>query len=568
MKGRVLYRLWLIYLGIFLFAGLLLLKLFIVQIVHGESYSNSADRQYVSVHQRIFDRGSIFFTEKDGETVSAATVKSGAIIAINPKKISNPSAAFNALSRIIPLESDSFFVKASKKNDPYEEIARRVNDKNVKKIRDLNIDGIIISKDRWRFYPAGNTASQTLGFVGYEGNRLSGRYGLERYYNDVLARGDEKLYVNFFAEIFSNISESFKGNNRAGDIITSIEPSVQGVLEDKINSITEKWKSEYSGGIIIDPRDGSIYALANTPDFDPNYFNKVKDPSVFTNPIVESVFEMGSIIKAITMAAGLDAGVVTAKTKYDDKGFVVFDGRRIENYDGKGRGVVDMQAVLNNSLNTGAAFVMQNLGKERFRDYMFLLGLGEETGIDLPNEVSGLMDNLYSKRDVEYVTASFGQGIAMTPIATVRALSALANGGTLITPHIVKKIKYDIGTSRVIEYGSGDRVFKPETSEEITRMLVNVVDEALAGGKVKLANYSVAAKTGTAQIAKENGRGYYKDKYFHSFFGYFPAYNPRFLVFLYTVNPRGVRYASHTLTEPFMDLVKFLLHYYEVPPDR
>jgi len=280
------------------------------------------------------------------------------------------------------------------------------------------------------------------------------------------------------------------------------------------------------------------------------------------------VFEMGSIIKPLTMASGLDAGVVTADTTYNDKGYVVFDGSRIENYDGKGRGVVPMQEVLNQSLNTGVAFVMQKLGKDRFRKYFLSLGLGEETGIDLPGEVGGLVGNLQSKRDVEYVTASFGQGIATTPIATVRALSALGNGGKLITPHIVTKIDYKGGMSDMVSYNDTERVFKPETSEEITRMLVEVVDKALLGGKVKMKNYSIAAKTGTAQIAREGGGGYYKDKYLHSFFGYFPAYNPKFLVFLYVVNPRGVRYASHTLTYPFMNITKFLINYYDIPPDR
>ncbi|GMQ95506.1 MAG: stage V sporulation protein D [Patescibacteria group bacterium] len=563
-------RTWFLYGGIFLFAGILITKLFLIQIVNGELYSEKAHRQYVVPSRNIFDRGAIFFTERNGKPVSAATLKSGFTIAVNPSRLESANEAFDSLSKVIPLDSDAFFIRASKKDDPYEEIAKRVDEKSGLEIAELGVEGVITVRDKWRFYPAGSTASQLLGFVGYRGDTLSGRYGLEQYYDDILSRDPDRPYVNFFAEVFSNVGDSFLkgGNSREGSIITSIEPSVQGVLENSLAAIMEEWNSEAAGGVVIDPKNGEIYALASLPDFNPNYFSVVDDPSVFSNPIVESVFEMGSIIKPLTMAAGLDAGAVTADTEYEDKGYLLVDGARIENYDGKGRGVVSMQQVLNKSLNTGAAFVMEQMGKKTFKKYMLLFGMGDETGIDLPNETAGLVGNLDSKRDIEYVTASFGQGIALTPIATVRALSALGNGGTLITPHIVRKVDYKLGFSKTMVQNEQESVIRPETSEEITRMLVAVVDDALLGGTVKLENYSIAAKTGTAQIAREDGRGYDKDRFLHSFFGYFPAYDPQFLVFLYTINPRGARYASETLTYPFMDITKFLLNYYEVPPDR
>jgi len=567
--SSVLSRLWFLYGIIFLIAGLLIAKLFIVQIIYGDEYGKKADRQYVSSSASIFDRGSIYFTDKNGKPVSAATLKSGFTVAINPSKLTNANKVFTKLSPLLSIESDSFFIKASKKNRQYESLSRRVDEKTVLRIKELNLDGVVITKDRWRFYPAKNLAAHLLGFVGYSGDTLAGRYGLERYYDDVLARSEENLYVNFFAEVFSNINDSiFRGKEREGNLVTSIEFSVQGMLEDTLKNVVQKWDSDSAGGIILDPTTGEIYAMASLPAFNPNSFNTVSNPLIFSNPITENVFEMGSIIKPLTLASGLDAGVITTDSEYDDKGYVEANGSRIENYDGKGRGVVPMQEILSQSLNTGAAFVMQKLGKDNFRKYMLALGLGEETGIDLPGEVSGLVGNLNSSRDIEYITASFGQGIAMTPIATARALSALGNGGVMITPHIVKKIDYVMGGSRTLSYGDGDRVFKKETSEEITRMLVRVVDEALLGGKVKLPNYSIAAKTGTAQIARTDAGGYYKGRYLHSFFGYFPAYEPRFLVFLYTINPKGVRYASQTLTYPFMDITKFLLNYYEVPPDR
>jgi cell division protein FtsI/penicillin-binding protein 2 len=198
---------------------------------------------------------------------------------------------------------------------------------------------------------------------------------------------------------------------------------------------------------------------------------------------------------------------------------------------------------------------------------MLNFGLGEKTLIDLPDEVSGRVINLESRQDIEYATASFGQGIAMSPINITRALASLANGGVLVRPHLVKEFKYDGFPSRVVYTEEQGKVLSKETSERISRMLVKVVDEALVGGKAKLPQHTVAAKTGTAQIANPTG-GYYEDRFLHSFFGYFPAYKPKFLIFMYIVNPKTGRYSSETLTDPFMNITKFLLNYYEIPPDR
>jgi len=268
------------------------------------------------------------------------------------------------------------------------------------------------------------------------------------------------------------------------------------------------------------------------------------------------------------MAAGLDSGVITTDSTYYDAGTIKLDGFTISNFDGRGRGTVPMQEVLNQSLNTGVSYIANKMGKDQFRKYFLNYKLGSETGIDLPNEAYGLIDNLNSPREVEYATASFGQGIAMTPVAVTRALATLANGGKLVTPHLATRISYDDGEVKEIRYPEGDRVLKEETSEGISRMLVTVVDDALKGGNVALPNYTIGAKTGTAQIADPVHGGYYDDKYLHSFFGYFPAFEPRFIVFMYTVEPQGVRYASETLTDPFMEITKFLINYYSIPPDR
>lgn len=570
MRSIFLSRIRIFSLCIFLFALVLITKLFFVQVVHGASFSERADRQYATPAKNIFERGSIFFKTKDGGLVSAATITAGFKVAINPKAISDELFTYEQLSTIIPIERDSFFSKAAKKNDPYEEIANKISKLEADTISQLKLPGVSIYKEKWRFYPGGSLASHALGFVAFKGDDLSGRYGLERYYNDVLSRRENDLYINFFAEIFSNIGTTvFKNKEKEGDIITSIEPSVQSFLEKELEALLKKWDADSAGGIIINPQSGSIYAMASLPDFDLNNFREVEHPLLFSNPIVENVFEYGSTIKPLTMAAGLDAGVVTIDTKYNDRGYVIVDDKKINNFDKKGRGMVNMQDVLTQSLNTGAVFVMQKLGKEKFREYMLSYGLGEKTGIDLPNETYGLVSNLKSTREIEYATAAFGQGIAITPIEAVRAFSLLANGGKLITPHFVEEIDYKEGGKRKIEYPLDEKqIIKKETSEEITRMLVTVVDKSILNDGGQLERYSIAAKTGTAQIAKEGGGGYYENRYTHSFFGYFPAYDPQFLILLYAVDPKGVRFSLQTLKAPFTDIAKFLLNYYEVPPDR
>lgn len=561
-------RIRLILFSLLSFALIIAVRLYYLQIVHGDEYADRADRQYVMKAENIFDRGGIFFQDKNNNLLGAATLASGYTIAINPREIIDPMLTYEKISGLINLDLNLFLAKTDL-NSYYQKLADRVPESMMQKISDLKLPGILIEKDRWRYYPGGSSAARTLGFVAYDENHLVGRYGLEKYYEDILSRTNDSARINFFAEIFSNLKVTLSGDSRtAGEVVTTLEPTVEGFLEKTLGQISSQYQSKITGGIIIDPETGEIYAMAIKPDFDLNKFNLEKDPSVFNNPLVEGIYEMGSIIKPLTMAAGLDSGIVTAESKYEDTGSLTLNNYTIYNHDKKTHGLVDMQEVLNKSLNLGVSYVARKMGAEKFTNYFYAFGLDEETGIDLPGENHGRLNNLENPKDIELATASFGQGIALTPIGTVRALSVLANGGKLITPHLVKRINYKTGLFNNISYvNEAKQVIKKETAEEISRMLTRVVDEALLNGAVKMDHYSIAAKTGTAQIAKPEG-GYFDDRWLHSFFGYFPSYEPRFLIFLYTLEPQGVSFASQTLTEPFMQITKFLISYYNIAPDR
>lgn len=568
MNNQFVFRIRVVLAGIICIAVVFVLKLFQVQVLQHEYFLDRADRQYVRPNYSIFDRGSIFFTTRDGEKVPAAKVDHGYLLAIRPSEISNPEDVYNQLSEIIDLDKEKFMHSSSKIDDPYEEMADRVTIQQKDLIVDLDIDGVSLYRKSWRHYPADEKAANTIGFLSYDnGDNLSAQYGLEKYYDDTLKRDTDNVYVNFFVEIFTSIKDNVvNGAERPGDIITTIEPTVQKYLEDELKGISDKYSSKSVGGIVMDPNTGEIIAMGSYPTFDLNNYGE-SSLSVLSNPNVEGVFEMGSIVKPLTVAIGLDSGKIAPDTTYNDTGSRELNGYTFWNYDHRARGVVDMQEILNNSLNIGVAHIAIDLvGVKDFKKYMLKL-IGEETGIDLPREQAPLVHNLIGGKDIEYATASFGQGIAITPIVMIRALSALANGGYLIDPHVVSEIEYEVGPKKVVSHPEPEQIFSNETSETISRMLVKVVDDALLGGVVAKENHSIAAKTGTAQLVDESG-GYAEDKYLHSFFGYFPAYEPRFIILLFTIEPQGEDYASHTLTYPFINLTDFLLNYYNIPPDR
>ncbi len=570
MRGVLRAKLRLLSGAIIFIACIVIVRLYFVQIVHGGDFSLKAERQYENTADALFDRGSIYFTRKDGTLISAAGLQTGFRIAIDPQHLTKPDDVYTAITEQVELPQETFMSAAAKTTDPYESLITHVPEEAGRSLSNASYEGLLIERERWRTYPAGRSAAQSIGFVAFDDDdTLAGRFGLERYYNDVLIRGAEGLFGNFFAELFANIDTAVGDAREAkeGNLVTTIEPVVVEKLDQVLAEVHAHYGSSETGGIIMNPRTGEIIALQTVPSFDPNGFTD-SDPDSFGNPLVESRYEFGSIVKALTMASGLDAKVIHPETTYNDTGRITLNSKTISNFDGKARGVVPMQEILSQSLNTGVSFIAGKLGHERMRMYFESLGMGTETGIDLPNEIPGDINNILSSpRDVEYATASFGQGIAMTPVEMVRALSALANDGQIVTPHLVRSIRLESGVEKKLSWGEAETVFTPEATTQTTRMLVRVVDTALAQGTLSIPEMSVAAKTGTAQMAAPGG-GYYDDRYFHSFFGYFPAYDPQFIILLYTREPRGVQYASETLTHPFFELVHFLIHYYDVPPDR
>lgn len=570
MRAQFKFRIRVI-LGLVVFIALLVLvRLYFVQIVDGQDYALKADRQFTSGSSGLFDRGSIYFTRKDGTLISAATLSTGFLVAINPQTITNPEAAFSAISAVASttIGHDAFVAAAAKKTQVYIEVAHHLSDAGGKALAAQNIPGVEVLRERWRYYPGGTLAAQSIGIVSYgTGDTLTGQTGLEAQYDGTLARSGDTLYKNFFAQIFSNVGNLLVNARNAtqGDVVTTIEPEVETRLINDLQKVTQQYSSQTSGGIIMDPKTGEIIALGTYPTYDPNDLSSVS-PSLLANPLVEHVYEFGSIMKPITMASGLSAGVIQPDTTYNDTGCIHVNGARICNWDLKARGVIPMIEIIKQSLNVGASWIADKLGQEQFRSY-FTKIFGQKTGVDLPSESSALIRNLSEPQQVYYDTASFGEGIAVTPMQMIRALGAIANGGSMVEPHLTKEVQLDSGLSRTPDWSKQVSVFTPAAARETATMMDALFDEKLDSGHAMIPTMSVAAKTGTAQLPTPTGT-YYTNRFFHSEVAFFPSYNPRFIILLYTSDPKNVEYASETLTPSLLDLVHFLIDYYAVPPDR
>lgn len=597
---------------IFFLFSLIILRLFYLQILHGKEYKAQGEGQYFFTTGDNFNRGTINFTDKNGNFTTAVQMTNEYNIAIDPKTIQNnfdikiknleqkesyqndiyikisdifkknyatntslsiPSSSGTTLGDLIDL--DSFITKLNKTNSSFEVIAKNVNEDIANDIFALKIRGLIVNRKKSRVYFEKDIGAKVFGFVGYSDVKRTGLYGLEKYYNDILQK-EATSNSNFFAEVFSDLSSKTntrdnslrnKIENSQGDINLTIDPNVQRNLYKILLETKTKWNSDKIGGIIMDINNGAIVGIEELPSYDPNNYKDVDDIYYYNNDLISGVYEMGSIIKPLTMAAALDSNIVNQNTTYYDTGTLLINKLKVSNHDKKARGAnTTMQQVLSQSLNVGIAFLVQKMGGKTLSEYFHRYGLGEYSGVDLPNEASGLVANLDTNILVDSVTAGFGQGIAITPIQTVRALATLGNGGRLVTPHILKSIIYDNGSIKEMAVDDYEQVFKnASTSQKITDMLIKVVDE---GMRAKNPKYTIAAKTGTAQMVNpENGK-YYDDRYLHSFFGYFPAKKPRYIIFLYQTYPKGAEYASKTLKDSFFNIVDFISSYYEIPPDR
>lgn len=483
-----------------------------------------------------------------------------------PREIKENEEIVYKLSPLLGINEIELMAKLSDPNDSYELLKDKVEESVAEKIKNLKLTGIGMEPEKWRYFPNNEMACHLLGFIGYEGDKKVGRYGIEEYYEKELGGkpGRIEAVKDASGRLTTMGDKILEESEQGADIILTIDPNIQSFIEKKLKETIEGLSAIGGTIIIMDIKTGAIKGMANWPFFDPNKYNEVKDMNVFLNPAIYDLYEPGSIMKPITMAAALDKGIINPNTTYEDKGFVKVGGTTIKNYTSKPNGVQTMTQVLEKSLNTGAVFVQQKMGKDIFLEYLEKFGFNDKTGIDLKNETKGNLSNL--KGDVEYATAAFGQGIAITPIEIATAFSAIANDGVLMRPYVVDKIIYSNGTEKKTEPKEVRRVISSDTASRLTAMMVSVVKNSF-DKKAGVPGYLIAGKTGTAQIPDFKNGGY-SDQTIHSIEGFFPAYNAKFSVLIKIDEPKGIRFASDSITPLFKQIAEYLLNYYEIPPSE
>ncbi|MFT6361458.1 MAG: cell division protein FtsI/penicillin-binding protein 2, partial [Candidatus Paceibacteria bacterium] len=344
----------------------LIANLFYIQISNGAQLRDQADGQYIVSSYNSFERGSIFFEERDESRITAAGQKSGYKLSINPREFAGDrELIYENINSVTSLEREEFYGALEKEGRTYIEILN-----NISKEDGLAIKGLVgkhaqLHSEKWRVYPLKNSAAHTLGLLGYREDDYAGRYGLERQYEDTLKREDVNVYTNFFARTFHNVQNIIDPEKiPEGDIITTIDPQIQLFFEKQLESVQDTWRSESVGGIIMHPRTGEIYAMGAFPNFNNNDFSN-ESVSVFKNPLVENVYEMGSIMKPLIVATAIDSESIDTSTfEYYDTGSVEVGISTIKNFDGKGRGWINTQEILTQSLNTGMVEIASKIPKQ------------------------------------------------------------------------------------------------------------------------------------------------------------------------------------------------------------
>lgn len=424
-----------------------------------------------------------------------------------------------------------------------------------------------------RYYPEDEIGSHILGFVSYAEGEGQGRYGLEEFFNDELfgQYGFLKSEKGGRSDvIIVNDREYIKPTN-GSDIVLTIDRNVQFYACQKLKESVKKHGATGGTVIVIQAKTGAIIAMCSVPDFNPNDYKSVKDISVYNNPALLYQYEPGSVFKTITMSIGIDQGKVSPATTYKDEGQIMIKGwpKPIKNSDfltHGPHGVVDMSAVLDNSLNTGAIFVMNQVGPKIFSDYVKDYGFGEKTGLELGGESAGNISNLLVNKvkDIDAATASFGQGIAVTPLQMIMPYQAIANGGLLMKPYIVKAIIRNGQRDDTVPK-SVRQVISAKTAATVSAMLVNVVEKGHSKSAA-IPGYYLGGKTGTAQVAE--GGSYSKDKYIHTFIGIAPIEEPAFVMLTKVDSPQGVQYAEGSAVPLWRDIADYMLKYYQIPKTR
>lgn len=551
-------------------AVLFVARLFQLQIIQHGLYTALAGGQH-EVYRNLFPRrGDILVTDRDGKQYPVAANARYTLVALDLRKIENPTRTAKLLAERLGL--DEFKLKAVMTNteDPYEPIAHRVPDAVRAQLEALKIPGLILAPEDVRLYPEPGMGGHLLGFLGSDADGTQvGRYGIEGYYDKEL-RGTPGFLSGErdpAGRLIPSGSRALVPALHGASLVLTIDRTVQFFACEKLAAAVKRHDADGGSVVVFDPKTGEVIALCGAPDFDPNTFGAVADSNIYNNPALFADYEPGSVIKPLTLAAALEEEKIRPDSTYVDEGTVVIGPHTIKNSDGKAHGVQTMTQVLEESLNTGAIFAMRQIGTEKLRSYFERFGFGQPTGIDLETEVVGTMTSLREHGEIYAATASFGQGITVTPIQLAAAFGALANEGRLMRPHVVREILSADGSRVPVNPEPVGQAVSPRVARLMGAMLVSVVEKG-HGKRAGVKGYYVAGKTGTAQVPRTDGPGYQEGVTIGTFVGYAPVEDPRFAIVVRIDHPRDVQFAESSAAPLFGQIAEFLLHYYQIRPTR
>lgn len=518
------------------------------------TYMNTiADANYTQRLELAAARGLIY--DRDGEIMAVNTLDYE--IGISPNLVTDARRTATALAPILGRNELELFELITSSR-PWVSLARPASAEVAQQVSALNIGGVQIDPIPRRSYPQGTLGAQLLGFVNLD---LVGHYGVEGYYQEQMAG---QIRDRFISNIPFDFNQSGWEEDHGNDLILTIDRDVQFLVETELLAAINSTGAKSGTIIVMDPRNGEILALANYPSFDPNNFYDIDNPSVLQNPAISAQFEPGSIMKVMTVASALESGTITPQWTYYDEATLNVGGVTIRNWDRAAHGNVDVTQVLVQSLNVGASTISTMMGPNTFYDMMDKFGFGRPTGIDLEGEAAG---TLYVPGDEHWSesmlgTNAFGQGVAVTPLQLVNAINAIANGGLMMQPHVVREIR-DGDRVYVSQPSSLGRPISPETARVVTEMMVATVRDGIDQARVD--GYTIAGKSGTAEIPSPVG--YESNAWIMTFAGFLPADNPQLTIFVKLDRPTSGNWASQVAAPIFQRLAERLVVLLEIPPD-
>ncbi|GBF11984.1 stage V sporulation protein D [Tepidibacillus infernus] len=555
-------RIWLsLIIGTFLFISLIG-RLGYIQLVQGKWLAEQAEELFKRDIPVEAKRGKIY--DRNGE-ILAYNISAPTVVAI-PVQVREPQKAARELANILHMSEEKIY-KLITQRTLIVKVARKISEEDAKKIKALRLPGIAIAEESRRFYPEKDFASHILGFVGIDNQGLA---GIEVVYDDLLTGKDGA--ISFPSDVtgrrMPNQSDSFTPPKDGNNLILTIDKNIQSYIERELDQAMLTYQAEHAIAIAMDPNTGEILGMASRPNYDPTNFADYPSEIYNRNLPIWMAYEPGSTFKIITLAAALEEDKIDLTDQFFDPGYINVAGTDLHCWKSGGHGSETFLQVVENSCNPGFVVMGQKLGTEKLFSYIKSFGFGAKTGIDLRGEQKGILFDMNRIGPVELATTSFGQGVSVTPIQQVAAVSAAINGGKLLTPHLLKEV-HDPVTDEVLLINSPEvkrQVISPETSKKVRETLESVVANG-TGRNAYIDGYRVGGKTGTAQKIGPNG-GYLANNHIVSFIGFAPADKPEIVIYVAIDNPQGIQFGGVVAAPIVKNILEDSLQYLGVKPRK